>query len=121
MNSDAFLIYWSQEDVDTMTQGRVHNVNEVGMTQRQRRRHDATSEGVTWQTSKAASWSSTMLWRDVDDRVVMDWRRLRSDFMANPAKIFITIWFESYIVVSQAFLTLDKDLDLNSMFLKVEK
>jgi hypothetical protein len=29
--------------------------------------------------------------------------RLRSDFMANPAKIFITIRFESYIVVNQTF------------------
>jgi hypothetical protein len=57
-----------------MTLGRVHNVKEVDMTQRQQRRYDATSEDVTW--------------RDVDGRVVMDWRRLRSDFMANPAKIF---------------------------------
>ena len=72
-----------------MTLGRVHNVKEVDMTQRQQRRYDATSEDVTW--------------RDVDGRVVMDWRRLRSDFMANPPKIFITIWFEGYIVVSQSF------------------
>ena len=91
-----------------MKRGRVRNANEVDMTQRRRRRYDATSEDVKW--------------RDVTStRVVMDWRRLRSDFMANPAKIFITIWFESYIVVNQAFQTLDKDLDLNSMFLKVEK
>ncbi len=88
----------------TMTRGRVRNVDDVDTNQR--RRYRATSEGV--------------MWRDVDG-VIMDWRRLRSDFMANPAKIFITIWFESYIVVSQTFLTLDKNLDLNSMFLKVEK
>ena len=78
--------------------------------------HDATSEGVMWRDNV----ESDVTWRDVDE-VVMDWRRLRSDFMAKPAKIFITIWFESYIVVSQAFQTLDKNLDLNSMFLKVEK
>ena len=95
-----------------MTRGRVHNVkhrnvDDVDAMQRPRAWCDVTNvEGG-------------MTWRDVDS--IMDWRRLRSDFMANPAKIFITIWFESYIVVSQAFQTLDKDLDLNSMFLKVEK
>ncbi len=104
-----------------MTQGCVHNVKEVDMTQRRRRRREPTTSiqsnvrgrDVTWQRRK---------WRDVDDEVDMVWRKIEIRlFMANPAKIFITIWFESYVVVSQAFQTLDKNLDLNSMFLKVEK
>jgi hypothetical protein len=109
-----------------VTRGRVHNVKEVDMMQRQqrqqrrRRRCDVRGHDVTNVESNVVIVNNVVTWRDIDDRV-MDWRRLRSDFMANPAKIFITIWFESYIVVSQAFQTLDKNLDLNSMFLKVEK
>ncbi len=55
----------SQEDVhvDAMTRGRVHNVNEVGMTQRRRRRHDAMSEDVTWRRRQShqleANWDQT--------------------------------------------------------------
>ena len=69
-----------------------------------------TSKKLTWRNVDKVDASNDVdtmqrptTWRDVTSTVVMDWRRLRSDFMANPAKIFITIWFESYIVVSQAF------------------
>ena len=51
----------------------------------------------------------------------MDWRRLRSDFMANPAKIFYCDMIGELYCSQPGFLTLDKSLDLNSMFLKVEK
>jgi|LakMenE01Jun11ns_1017340.scaffolds.fasta_scaffold03113_1 hypothetical protein len=72
-----------------MTRGCVHNVKEVDMMQRRRRRREPTTSircdvqgrDVTCRTKR----------RDCQRRDVMDWRRLRSDFMANPAKIFITI------------------------------
>ena len=60
-----------------MTRGCVHNVKEVDMMQRRRRRREPTT-----------SIRCDVQGRDVD-RVVMDWRRLRSDFMAKPAKIFL--------------------------------
>ena len=79
-----------------MTRGCVHNVKEVDMMQRRRRRREPTTSircdvqgrDVTCRTKRRDCQR-----RDVTSttRVVMDWRRLRSDFMANPAKIFITI------------------------------
>jgi hypothetical protein len=81
-----------------LTQWRIRNVNDVDTTQRPRMWRD-------------------MEWRDVtsmeEDRDQTSW--------PTQLRYFIAIWFESYIVVSQAFLTLNKNLDLNSMFLKVGK
>jgi len=55
-----------------MTRGRVHNVNEVGMTQRQRRRHDSTSEGVMWRAERSVVIVNDVTWRDVDSVISLE-------------------------------------------------
>jgi hypothetical protein len=68
-----------------MTRGCVHNVKEVDMMQRRQRRREPTT------SIQSNVRGRDVTWRDVDG------------VMANPAKIFITIWFEGYMVVSQAW------------------
>ena len=87
---DTFLILisgrcsWREDVSTTSTKLAWCNVNDVDTTQHPR-----------------AWWDVT--WRDVTSTASSIGGRLRSDFMANPAKIFITIQFESYIVVNQTF------------------
>ena len=83
--------------------------------QSQRRRYDATSEGVT---RRGCDGEQRRKRRQQCCDVTG--RRQSHQLWPTQLRYFIAIWFESYIVVSQA-LTLDKILDLNSMFLKVGK
>jgi len=97
MNSDAFLILISgrcswREDVSATSMLRREPKTSIQSNVRGR--------DVTCRTQRRDCQRRDLTWRRQRHQFG---GRLRSDFIANPAKIFITIWFESYIVVSQAF------------------
>ncbi len=106
VNSDAFhnLILISgrcscwRNDVRTCPQRRRRQREPTTSIQSNVRGRDVTSR-----TSKAASWWSDVTWRRRQESswIGGDWDQTLQ--LPNQLRHFITIWFESYIVVSQAF------------------